>query len=97
MEVRIKDSTCFFRSSTSMQFATIDGLKLDKAGVIKEFPDLKENKEWRKIAIKRFKTKMKGLKTEKEQAEYVLKDLTKFGWQPISMQKQGHRPIKLNG
>jgi hypothetical protein len=30
---------------------TIDGLRLNKGGVIKEFPDLKDRKDWRTEAI----------------------------------------------
>jgi len=66
VEVRVQDSNCFFRTSNFQQFATIEGLKLDKAGVIKEFPDLNDKEDWRQEAIKRFKDKLKTMKTEKE-------------------------------
>jgi len=95
LEVRIKDSVCFFRTSPLQPFATIDGLKLDKLGVIKEFPDLKDNKDWKKIAIERFKNKMKELKTEKEQASYIIEDLSKYGYEPQYLQREGFRPVKL--
>lgn len=95
VEVRIKDSNVFFRTSQSQQFATIEGIKLDKNGVVKEFPDLKDSKDWKKESIKRFKEKIKEMKTEKEQAQYVIDDLTKFGYQPLYLQKQGFRPVKL--
>ena len=95
IEVRIKNSTCYFRTSQFQNYATIDGLKLDKLGVIKEFPDLKDNPDWRKISIERFKKKMKELKTEKEQAEYLISDLSKYGYVPKYLQREGHRPVKL--
>jgi len=95
IEVRIKDSNCYFRTSQSQQFATINGLKLDKLGIIKEFPDLKDNINWRKISIERFKKKMKEIKTEKEQAKYLITDLSKYGYTPKYLQREGHRPVKL--
>ena len=42
VEVRVKDNNVFFRTSNSQQFGDIDGLKLDKVGVFKEHPDLKD-------------------------------------------------------
>jgi len=95
VEVRVQDTNVLFRTSQFQQFGTIDGLKLDKSGVIKEFPDLKDNKEWEKIARERFKQKIKKLKTEMERAKYIIKDLQKFGYQPIYLQKAGYRPVKL--
>ena len=95
IEVRIKDSTCFFRTSNFQQFATIEGIKLDKGGVFKEFPELRDDKDWKKKAIIKFKDKIKNMKTEKEQAQYVIDDLTKFGYKPMYLQKQGFRPVKL--
>jgi hypothetical protein len=41
--------------------ADIDGLRIDKEGVVKEFPDLKEDPDWRKKAINRFKNKIKEI------------------------------------
>ena len=38
-------------SEASVESASIDGLKLSKQGVIKEFPDLENNDDWREIAI----------------------------------------------
>lgn len=95
VEVRIDNSSCFFRTSQLQRFATIDGLKLDKVGVIKEFPDLKDNEDWRKIAIERFKNKMKKMNTEKERVEYVIKDLISFGYKPLYLQREGHRPVRF--
>ena len=73
----------------------IDGLTLNKDGVIKEFPDLKNNDDWRKIAIQRFKDKIKQFKNEDMRSEYIINDLKKYGYKPLFLQKQGFRPIRL--
>lgn len=95
VEVRIDGTQCLFRTTQFMQFTTIEGLKLSKAGVIKEFPDLKDNEKWREEAIKRFREKLKGLETEEQRMKYIIKDLTKFGYVPIAYQKKGFRPVKI--
>lgn len=94
IEVRIRDNDVYFRTSQSPGFAPIDGLKLSKSGVIKEFPDLEDNIEWRNISIQRFKNKMKELKTEKERAENIIQDLNKFGYNLLFVQREGFRPQK---
>jgi hypothetical protein len=95
--VRIDGFNCYFKTSQSNLYSTIDGLKLNKSGVIKEHPDLKDKEEWRKIAIKRFKEKLKKMKSEKQRMEYVINDLTKFGYISLYYQRQGFRPIKITG
>lgn len=95
LEVRVMGNDVYFRTSQFMQFTTIDGLKLSKVGVIKEFPDLKGNDDWNKIAISRFKEKIKKMNNEKEAAEYLIEDLRKYGYKPLYMQKKGFRPQKL--
>jgi hypothetical protein len=97
VEVRVNDLNCLFRVSSQYggAFVTIDQLRLEKNGVVKEFPDLKENTEWKKIAIERFKEKLKNYKTEEERINYVIEDLKKFGYVPLYKQKNGHRPEKI--
>lgn len=56
--------------------AHLKGLRLNRDGVIKEFPDLKDNVDWQKIAVQRFNDKIKSLATEKQKANYVIEDLT---------------------
>jgi len=63
--------------------------------VIREFPELKGNDDWQKIARNRFKEKINKMKTEEEIAKYIVGDLTKYGYRPLYFQKQGHRPVKL--
>jgi len=96
VEVRIKDNNVFFRTSNSQTFGDIDGLKLDKVGVIKEFPDLKDKEDWQKQARDRFKEKIKTMKDEKEQMKYIIEDLRKYGYKPLYLQKSGYRPVKIN-
>ena len=73
----------------------IENLRLNKEGVIKEFPDLKDNEDWKKIAIYRFKENIKSLSNEEERVNYIINDLKKHGYVPLYKQKHGFRPIKL--
>jgi hypothetical protein len=96
IEVRVEDVNVSFRTSQfGVAFAPIEGLQLNRLGVIKEFPDLEDNPEWRQEAIKRFKEKIKKLKTEKKRIDYIVEDLGKYGYKPVHMQRAGHRPVKL--
>lgn len=95
VEVRIKDKNIFFRTSQFQNFGDIDGIKLNKVGVLKEFPDLKDNEDWQSIARTRFKDKIKQMKTERERADYVINDLKKFGYKPLWEMVKGFRPKKL--
>lgn len=95
-EVRIIQNDLCFRTSTwGAQFVPIEALKIDYNGTIREFPDLKDNEEWKQIAIQRMKDKIKSLKTEQQKANYIIEDLKKFGYIPLYLQKEGFRPIKL--
>jgi len=97
VEVRVIGERVLFRTMQSQMtgWITIDNIKLNYSGVIKEFPDLKDNDDWREEAIKRFKEKMKGFKTEMERAEYIKEDLKKHGYIPRYIQKQGFRPQSI--
>ena len=75
---------------------TIEGLKLSKGGVLKEFPELENNEEWRKIAIERFKEKIKSLNGEMEKTTYIKDELTKHGYEAKFYQRAGFRPTKFN-
>lgn len=97
IEVRSEGNSILFRvNQYGGAFVPIEGIKLSKNGVIKEHPDLKDNKFWKEEAIKRFKEHLKKMKTEKETTDYIIKELTKCGYVPLYMQKKGHRTIKLN-
>lgn len=94
--VRIEGSNVQFANTTyNNNLATIDGLKLNQQGVIKEFPDLKDNVEWRRIAITRFKDKIKTLETEEKISDYIITDLRKYGYIPKYKQRKGFRIIKI--
>jgi len=96
IEVRVDGINIFFRTMQTMSYwATIDNIKLDYAGVIREFPDLKGSDLWKEEAIKRFREKMKELKTEKARAVYIIQDLKKHGYIPRFMQVKGFRPEKI--
>lgn len=96
IEVRINNTNALFRTQgTQGGFVPIEGIKLERGGCIKEHPDLKDNKGWRKETIKRFKQKLKDYKTEKERMKYIISDLTKHGYKALYYQQQGFRPVKI--
>lgn len=96
VEVRIDKTNCYFRTSQfGGALAPIDSIKIDKAGSIKEHPDLINREDWKEETIKRFKDKLKEQKTEMERIKYVIDDLSKVGYNPIYFQKDGHRPKKI--
>jgi hypothetical protein len=94
IEVRVVNREVFFRTSTyGTSYMTIDNLYLSKDGVIKEFPDLANDADWRKKAIERFKDKIKSMKDENEIFDYVINDLKKFGYVPKYKQQDGFRVV----
>lgn len=82
-------------SDSSGKMATIEGLKLSRSGVTKEFPDLKDDEHWRQKAIERFKQKIKELDGEDEIFKFVINDLKGYGYIPLYKQKQGFRREKF--
>lgn len=94
IDVIIQGNNLMFHDSSGM-ITTLEGLKLDKSGVVKEFPDLKEDEDWRKKAIERFKEHYKTMKQENDKLDYVKNELTKFGWTPLFFQPAGFRPKKF--
>ena len=92
VEVRVEGINIFFKTLQTMGWMTIDNIRLDYAGVVREFPDLKGDDNWKEEAIKRFREKIKELKTEKMRAEYIMEDLKKHGYIPRFMQRKGFRP-----
>jgi|TARA_R100000750_G_C2338747_1_gene93252 hypothetical protein len=95
VEVIVNGNSIYFREAGGAQ-STIDGLKLSKAGVEKEFPDLKNDLNWRKKAIQRFKDNVRAFKTEKESMDYIIDDLKKYGYQAKFIQMSGFRPQKIS-
>lgn len=94
--VRIDGSNIHLANSEyGAMMATIDGIRLSKSGVIKEFPDLADDNDWRAKAIYRFKEKLKSFSTEEERVTYVIDDLSKHGYKPIFKQKIGFRRVRI--
>ncbi len=95
IEVIIKGNDILFYDPSSNMTTTIEGLRLSKAGVLKEFPDLKREPDWRKKAATRFKDKIKEMKSETLKKEYIIRELQKQGYVPKMYQRGGHRPIRI--
>ena len=95
IEVIIKGNELLFFDISSGLVTTIQGLKFSKSGVLKQFPDLKNEKEWKQIAMDRLKNHMKNLKTENDKMEYIKKELKDFGYEPLYKQRGGFRPQRF--
>lgn len=75
-------------------YTTIEGLQLNPATIVEQFPDLKGKPigEIKQEAVKRFKEKIKTHITEKETQDYLQEDLKKHGWILKMIHKKGFRP-----
>ena len=94
--VIIKETKITFGNTAfGAQEATIDGLRLNHEGVITQFPDLKDNPDWKEQAIDRFKEKIKDFKNENERATYIIEELKPHGYFPEKKQIDGFRPVNL--
>lgn len=94
--VVIEGNNVRFGSTTyGSQLADISGLKLDYPGVIREFPDLETDPNWKEEAIKRFKEHISSLKTENEKCDYIIKELEAWGYTAKSKRRGGFRPVHL--
>ena len=94
IEVIIKGNELMFVDSHGTM-TTIEGIKLDRGGCIREHPDLKDNPDWKQITKERFKKHYKTFSTERQKLEYVKTELNKFGYEPMFYQRAGHRPTKF--
>lgn len=94
-DIVVDGNSLMFQDVGTGMITSIEGIRLSKAGVLKEHPDLKENSDWRKIAIDRLKEHIKNFKTEMEKINYVKDDLSKFGYEPLFYQKAGFRPQRF--
>lgn len=95
IHVIVEGNNIMFMDSNTQAMTTIEGLKLSKAGVIKEHPDLEGDDEWKKKAIERFKDYAKKFNTEDDKLNYIKYELTKHGYEPKFKQKAGWRPQKF--
>ena len=94
--VRIEGKKVLFGNTAyGAKMAEIDGLKLSQSGVLKEFPELKNDNDWRIKAINKFKDKINNMKTEEEIYNYVVEDLRKYGYVPKIKQRVGFRPERI--
>ena len=94
---RVKGKNIEFGNSLyGNKLATIDGIRLDKSGTIKEFPDLKDRTDWKPEAIRRFKEHINKLNNEEEITDYIIKELKSKGYIPKYKQIAGFRPTKIN-
>lgn len=97
VEVRIDGHNLTFRDNSNMNyFVPFENLRLNKDSTITEFPQLKDQEDWRQQAVVLFKQKLKDLGNEDAIMKYVIDDLSKFGFIALYYQKGGGRPIKLN-
>ena len=96
IEVVIKGNELLFFDVSSQLITTLEGLNIEKRGVIKEFPDLENNSNWKKEAINRLKEHMKKYEKEKDKLNYVRGELVKFGYTALFYQEAGFRPKKFN-
>lgn len=94
-EVIIKGNELLFSDTLTQKITPISGLSISKSGVLKEFPDLEDDEEWKQKAIQRLKEYMKKLKTEEEKLSYVRNELIKYGYIPLYKQRGGFRPVKF--
>ena len=94
--VKINGKQVLFGNSAYGQFlAPFEKLNIDKSGVMKEFPDLKDDKDWRLKAVERFYNHIYSLETEEAISDYIIDDLRKFGYIPKYRQRKGFRVEEL--
>ena len=94
-EVVIRGNELLFFDVASGMMTSVEGLRFSKGGSIKEFPDLKDDDDWKRKTIERLKQKMKEYKTEVAKMEYVKNELIKQGYEPLFYHRAGFRPRKF--
>lgn len=95
VEIVIDGNNLMFQDVGTGMITSVEGLRLSKAGVLKEHPDLKDNPDWKKIAINRLKDHVKSFKNEMNKLNYVKDELNKFGYDALFYQRAGFRPKKF--
>ena len=95
--VRFSGNDVVFSTSDSnfQQYSPIEGLRLSRDGILKEFPDLKKSNlsdgELRGEAVKRFKEKIRGFETDLETKEYLIEEFENMGYTLKTIKKKGWR------
>lgn len=93
IEARVVGNQLLFRTAqTGLNFYPLECIKFDYRGTMLEFPDLKDNDDWQKIALERMKEKLKTFETEELKLDYVIEELAKKGYVPKYKQRAGFRP-----
>ncbi len=95
MMIRVIGDTVLFIDPQTNTVSPIEGLNLNKQGVIKEHPDLKDDEEWKQKAIKRFVNKIKSFKTETEKTNWLIEEMKQMGYNPLFKQRNGFRAEKI--
>ena len=95
ISVKVEGNNLIFFDNGTGQITTLEGIRFSKPGVIKEFPDLKDDEDWKRKAIDRLKEHMKKKETEWNKMIYIKEELNKFGYESLHYQKAGHRPKKF--
>ena len=93
--VEVDTNNVMFLDGATGMLAPIEGLRINRAGVIKQFPDLEQDENWRKKAIERFKEHIAKMPTEDTKIAYVVTELKTHGYIPLFKQKNGWRPEKI--
>lgn len=94
VEAIIDGGNLTFYDVSNGMITTIEGIKLSQAGVVKQFPDLEDDDEWKAKAIQRLKEHIKQYPSETQAITYVKDELIKLGYEPLFWQRGGHRPKK---
>jgi len=95
IEVVIDGNNIMFMDVSNGMITTPEGLRISKSGVSKEFPDLKDDEEWKKKAIERLKEHIKTFDTADKKLNYIKNELVKYGYTPLFKQLAGWRPKKF--
>ena len=94
IEVVIRENELLFFDVSSGVMSPIEGVQIKKSGVVKQFPDLENDGEWKKKAIERLKEHMKTFPTEEKKLNYVGEELEKSGYEKLIIQRAGFRTKK---
>ena len=95
VSVKVEGNNLAFFDIGTGQITTLEGIRFSKAGVLKEFPDLEGDDNWKKKALDRLKEHMKKKETEWEKMLYIKEELNKFGYDALYYQRAGHRNKKF--
>ena len=95
IKVTVDGKDISFSTSQSPQEVKLDRLRLSKEGCLKEFPDLREDQDWRNKSIERFNQKIQRMKNEEEISQYLIEDLRKVGYIPMYKQRKGFRAERI--